>query len=1149
METMSETSSGVNPWTLSEKNTADDKLTGDDWVSCEIRPSDRELKVMRALINIDPSAPKAEIKTNLLRCIGEEQYSMIPMIIQKLKVKHEKEGSKKLIQLIENVIGMLFSENEQTQKISGKKKGQKKGKVSSKSGDEIRLANMMSGISTDIEKIFITFFESLEKKKKFNMNFLIFTSSFGSIEMQGIGFLMATYHVMHLSPELYESGVKYGDVLELIAGMQKYINRLSPEKSNITVSKTHVSRKQQLADGEERLIKGINTMKPTEQIAVSLTFVNQIKSALNLLRSRFKVNAIDMFNERPHLVLFTDWDNMVPGLDIKPNESQKKFFECLEPHLKINANPTCIFYNTSIGGGKTTSFCMFSRFTYMMRQNGNQSMQALFCCNVDDVRYSAANSSIFTGSPCVIANITHDIIKEEIIYVLHNGKCMRAPKKLERLTKKSKPTGKFTFVDDLDAIDESTILSTFTVQYPSGKKVKNVMWTAHNSCRSDELPLNIIAGPEATLLMLQLNVLNVNVFVDEHTLNADKSDSEVMKFNAKIMNILPKLSVFASATSPSIDQLENFKNHYNEKYSNGKIIELNGTEFSISLSMKNKYDGSSIFLFNGCKTVAEIEKLIQNTSESPLFCRMYTHDMAIYLFDKMKANKIENLPDVDKIFSSITSLNPANARKFVIKLLKILAAQCDDKIVEIICSGINIDDNYKVDIKNIMTVDAHKLVGQTLAIDPDPTTYVFKIFEPIKAQLIEDGFIYKHIEDKIIKEIQAHNAKCEALEKTEKKTSKSKNDNDSNNIDTEQKLRELSENTPTASLPNQYILNSPEHFKLFVKDGTYIAPKIQTILKIEDLVKLDCSDDLKILLHMRIGINNPHDKRLTDTYRGMVTKLMKEGYFVVVFSDKSICTGANYPFTNIFIDSVFAEHHSVNTLVQALGRAGRRNLAYSAIAYIDNGVMNKIVKHVTTQEFNNTVEAENMNNMFMEADIEMKQEKKDEQEFLLEKYKKNIEKKEVKDAKLKNITEDVIVRTKKVNNVCDDDKLIQINWEFEKKTTPHDNHKVGSSKPAELRNNYQAANHRTTSSKPAELRNNYQAVNYQAVNYQAANHQTASFKSADPHDGDSWRRQSTNSKPIESVDNGSWCRKSTQPDATSQQNNKSTSYVPPHMKR
>jgi hypothetical protein len=622
----------------------------------------------------------------------------------------------------------------------------------------------------------------------------------------------------------------------------------------------------------------------------------------------------------------------------------------------------------------------------------------------------------------------------------------------------------------------------------------------------------------------------VNVFVDEHTLNADKSDSEVMKFNAKIMNMLPKLSVFASATSPSIDQLENFKNHYGTKYSNGKIIELNGTEFSISLSMKNKYNGSSIFLFNGCKTVIEIEKLILNTSESPLFCRMYTHDMAIYLFDRMKENEIANLPDVDKIFSSITSLNPANARKFVIKLLKILAAQCDDKIIETICGSSNEDDNYKVNIENIMTTDAHKLVGQTLAIDPDPTTYVLKIFEPIKTQLINDGYNYKHIEDKVIKEIQIHNAKREALEKTSKKTSKNKNDNDNNEHDTEQKLRELSENTPTSSLPDQYILNSPEHFKLFVNDGIYIAPKIQTILKIEDLVKLDCSDDLKILLQMRIGINNPHDKRLTGSYRGMVTKLMKEGYFVVVFSDKSICTGANYPFTNIFIDSVFAEHHSVNTLVQALGRAGRRNLAYSAIAYIDDGVMQKIVKHVTTQEFNNTVEAENMNIMFTIADIEMKQEKQDDQIFLLEKYKKHVEKKKVKDVGLKNQTDDVIIRAKNVKDEPKNKKLVQNDLNLINKSPDVVNKNVHIQKQ---HNDYQAA-----SSKHVES-NDDGGWRRQATN----------SKHVEPNEGGGWRRQSASSKPTESNDSEKLRIKSTQVNTKSLPDNKSTSYIPPHMKR
>lgn len=1107
---------GENLYAGTDRSKADDKLSSDDWNACEERPPPKIIEVIRALMYyINPSENKTDTKdknNNLPYCMGDVQWNAISDVIKKLKQKNKTD--KNYVNVCDVIESFCVGDGSD---LKGKKKGNKKGGAQSKSADEIRLGNTMDSIANDVDNIINCYCDLIQKskKKRFDIFGLTKLIQVAPIEMKGILFLLAANHILHSDSESFSSGTGLADAYELIAGLQKFIERLSPGiKIPIGANgkPVHMSAKQKEEAEKESLMKGKNTMKPTEMIPVSSNFVKKLKETESELSTFFKSDATKMFAVRNHLVVKTAWDSLIPGTSIKPNGTQKEFSRLLLECLTPTSQPMCIFLLSTIGGGKTSSCVMFIMLSLMQRRNGQPRKQSLFCCNIDLVRNDVATSCIYSGIPCIIANVERKTIKRETFYKLTDGRIIRAPKKLERIMRQGKATGKFTFVDDPSAIDESTIKEKFEVEYENGKLVENVVWTAHYSAKHEELPVSIIAGPRATELMLQYGCLDVNVFVDEHTLNADDSQSEAMKMNCRIMALAPKLVVFASATSPPVDKLDNFKKDRTTKYPTGRFEEINGTEFSIALSMVDRVGGHKLFLHSHCTTVQQIKNLVKNTKTAPTLCRFFTHDTAQCLFERMESQSVTGLPNVSEKFRTITSLNPVKAREFIFELYELLIEKDDDELVAAVCAVDDaVDDTKSIDVNSLFTTDAHKLTGMSVIINSDPLAYAFKMFEPLYQRMCDDGFNYGNEESRVMKEIKDIKDRCAALQKSASKNLKSNNKSDERT--TEQKIRELEEKMPSASVPNIYIPNTIEHVKENVPPGTiYVASKKINILKMEDIEHLDCCVELKILLIMGVFINAPSNPSLTKAYTTFGVRRMKEGHHFLVFADKSICVGANYSFENIFLNNDFAAFHSVNTIIQSLGRAGRVGLAYSASAYIERGVALKIVDYVTTDEFHNTVEADNMNNMQEFVLSEMKKECADDIAFMESKYQSHLKRDDVNESQSAGIS--VVNFKSEEKSKSADNKLIQFDWSSVKKDDDVTSKKKQDEPPKEK--------------------------------YVPVTEPSKETKSSD-----TWRRKSAEQKPNEHVrekapkqNDGNWRRKP----AEKQSDNGSGSYIPPHFR-
>jgi replicative superfamily II helicase len=90
--------------------------------------------------------------------------------------------------------------------------------------------------------------------------------------------------------------------------------------------------------------------------------------------------------------------------------------------------------------------------------------------------------------------------------------------------------------------------------------------------------------------------------------------------------------------------------------------------------------------------------------------------------------------------------------------------------------------------------------------------------------------------------------------------------------------------------------------------------------------------------------------------------LASDGKLAYIISDDSISYGTNYPINRVIITKDFSDTHSINTIFQVLGRAGRIGKSWKAEAFIDKTLEAKMQRFAKGETEN--IEIINMNKMY-----------------------------------------------------------------------------------------------------------------------------------------------------------------------------------------
>jgi len=112
-------------------------------------------------------------------------------------------------------------------------------------------------------------------------------------------------------------------------------------------------------------------------------------------------------------------------------------------------------------------------------------------------------------------------------------------------------------------------------------------------------------------------------------------------------------------------------------------------------------------------------------------------------------------------------------------------------------------------------------------------------------------------------------------------------------------------------------------------DESLLRPMINQIPE-----NLGVSEELMILLRAGVGVYSNHNRHLTPRYSEFVLDMASEGKLAFLVSDGSINYGANYHIGHVIVFDDLAKKHSIGTLFQLWGRAGRVGKSWTAHAYI-----------------------------------------------------------------------------------------------------------------------------------------------------------------------------------------------------------------------
>jgi hypothetical protein len=174
--------------------------------------------------------------------------------------------------------------------------------------------------------------------------------------------------------------------------------------------------------------------------------------------------------------------------------------------------------------------------------------------------------------------------------------------------------------------------------------------------------------------------------------------------------------------------------------------------------------------------------------------------------------------------------------------------------------------------------------------------------------------------------------------------------------------RKINENKPKYKFPKHFQIGTEEFNKKFETNCDFFRDYNDIGKIIEKNNDISVPDELLLLLFCGIGIYSPSNKLVNETYTSIVIELATQGKLAYVISDNNISYGTNYPFGKVIILDDFVNSHSVNTLFQLMGRAGRVGKLAKASACVSENTKNIILDYVINPA-KYAIEANNINNI------------------------------------------------------------------------------------------------------------------------------------------------------------------------------------------
>lgn len=636
--------------------------------------------------------------------------------------------------------------------------------------------------------------------------------------------------------------------------------------------------------------------------------VNDLNFMVNQLKAKYNLTYEEVLKSYPRLCLSTCFDTVFPSINIKPYQSQIELMEF------VKANPTAlVLFKSRIGSGKTTLIIALAKWAQEVGK------KVIFTCCNEPVRIQGCNMLYNMGIPFAIA-----VTDKKSVRIINNNNC------------------------------------------------------------TDETRVVIVTDLKTTYNLIKDNNDYV-LFLDEPAVGADIEGHPVTNAVAKILRVSPKVTILSSASMPDIPLVVDY---FKEKYPGIAVTKIISKETFIGCSI-TQHNNKELIPFGYCKNKKDLENVIIKLKTKSFIDRLLPAPLTLALYHKVKplcaTIDLENYFDQD-----ISYLSQTYIQFIAIQLLENMLSLNDEQIFTI-CSSFTEDVYLNIPEPELMvTTNAHKY-GTCLYVSEDPFKEGMKLYKELFAHynvnivdLLND---YDREKAKFMnQDIRTNDKKSSSMKDLQDKLSSASSKPKSAYYDghsvkvpfvTKSKIIAktncdistitYSDKNPVIPFPKWLQVNTQAHVEKFAPNPDAFHKSLyQYPLNLENLSSdLNIPDWVHYLLFCGIGIYSPSNSLANQKYNDLVLELASDKSLAFILSDESMSCGADYPLSNVLIEEAFANNHSINTIFQLLGRAGRSGTSWTARGHVGPNLYERIMNYITTNDSEIDIEAINISNAFL----------------------------------------------------------------------------------------------------------------------------------------------------------------------------------------
>lgn len=710
----------------------------------------------------------------------------------------------------------------------------------------------------------------------------------------------------------------------------------------------------------DRIFKELKIIfKDDEQVIVDLRLYEK------MFKEKINFSPRTLQNEYPRFIHPSKYDRVIPTLKLKPYETQIDLMNAIRNNKK-----TLSLYQVEIGGGKTSMIGALASYSQEQREvlkakGENTNFTLIQVCSVGAVRVQSGRYVWNEGIPLGTAT-SKDGKKVEIV---PNYRSRVLPRHLSKL--KNKAEKDKIFRDNVVTILSDLSTALLILKEESEKKKKGEKYR------------------------------KMIMFIDEPTVKAEENDNE-------ITNILPYLIkysdccshiILSSASLPPQEQLPKFLQLYKEVHNDGTIININSQQPKIGCEIISSND-LTIAPHTYSETKNDLKNVVKTINAQKFLGRLYTSQILYQLYDKLKEFGYD-YSSLDDFFKDIDNYKQINIQKRALHILEYMIDNVNDDEIKKICKP-----SKRNNILNIVEIDKKEeessedddddLWEDSEEVIQETEDFNSKIkygdinpeeLATTKAMLYSGGCLiatHKPIEfaqqmgktlldgfSSLNSMIKKYETEMKVYQQTIEKIEKTKPSQDVKDPEAHKSKLIDKEVVPEFPFPDWAQINTMEHIKKFSDVPIDVIEKsaIRNCLSVDDINinELLVPDWCLLLLYSGVGIYLPNCNFLTQQYNSTVLSLAEQGKLAYLISDDSINYGINIPINHVVIEDNFItlnnpiKFHSINTIFQLAGRAGRVGKSWVAYLHLGNDGINRILNYIHGRsDGGNFVEAINM---------------------------------------------------------------------------------------------------------------------------------------------------------------------------------------------